>query len=447
MIRLGTVAIAAIMLGTTAISKVMLGTEQLWPVGGGVPVLESQTTAQFSTTTMNHSVNKPSGVVAGDLISIKVSFNGSVVLTPPDGFTIAIMEAQSTVVAIMTKIAGNSEPATYDFTTSIARTSNILCCRISGSDGLDVVDHTKISVTNTTHTAPSVNTTKANCLVFRVDGNVALTAVTTPPTQVAVLQGAANSGTYSTLAVSQEDQPVAGASGTADFTLGTSRVGVAVTIAYRPSATKPVPYIVDFTTASSGSAVTSHSCNVPAGNVGDELVFILGKSNVGAASGLPAGWIDRGNYDFGTSGNGRGNIQILTRIADGSEASSYTITTGGAQWSVRTILRIRGGVFDAIAASANPSLECPMVWASEPNDLILRIGGGGNGSSTPYTVPTGTTEVLSLFNGTGTAGGGTGPNGLCVAEQSFSTAGFVVPAAFTRGSSTNRALSISIKPV
>ena len=107
--------------------------------GGGSAAYRSSTTGTvLSTTTL--SITKPSGTASGDAVILFVTLDGSsgTTITQPSGFTLGgdqFMSGPDTQRAVWYhKIAGGSEPATYDFTFSASSTGLGAAVAVSGAD-------------------------------------------------------------------------------------------------------------------------------------------------------------------------------------------------------------------------------------------------------------------------------------------------------------------------
>ncbi|MGF1609223.1 MAG: hypothetical protein ACFCUQ_07490 [Kiloniellales bacterium] len=136
------------------------------------PVVASQTVYESSATSTSHSVAKPSGVAAGDLLVLVVCVRTAPTVTLPDGFTEQVNLPNSgngERYVLATKTATGSEPASYGLTLSVGRNTVIFLLRMTGADTISPInanDETGYTSFTTSPTSPSVTTTEDDTLVF-----------------------------------------------------------------------------------------------------------------------------------------------------------------------------------------------------------------------------------------------------------------------------------------
>ncbi len=130
----------------------------------------------FTTLSASSSgiINKPSGVVAGDVIVIFAwATDSSAAWSVPSGFTDAQAGAGAQFGACY-KVAGGSEPSTYQLTNG-GTYMGLCCAAFRGSSGFDAKGAYATATGASTITAPSVTAVAANCLLiggFAAGGNV-----------------------------------------------------------------------------------------------------------------------------------------------------------------------------------------------------------------------------------------------------------------------------------
>src|SRR4030095_5919078 len=138
--------------------------------GFAQPVLQSSTTNEGSSTTA--TVNKPSGVVSGDLmvVGLMVENGKSTAVTVPSGWIAIAATDNGNNVTIFSyyKLAGGSEPASYTFTLSTSRRWAIGNNRLTGaySAGSPVADVKGANGSGTSVTAPSISPATSQSLVL-----------------------------------------------------------------------------------------------------------------------------------------------------------------------------------------------------------------------------------------------------------------------------------------
>lgn len=205
------------------------------------PVVESVTSVNNSPFFTSFVLNKPSGTVAGDLLVALVGQDIGVgaVISAPMGWT-AIYDTQHNGFSShrgFWLLAGESEPSSYTFTSTISSNWSGGILRISGADTSDPVNASDVTVnaSNTsTHTCPAVTTTVADTLILRVFGisNVNTTYRSTPSGATLAYAHAAVPPT----ACYYKSQAAPGGSGTADYVTANSVRSIVSTIAIAPAA-------------------------------------------------------------------------------------------------------------------------------------------------------------------------------------------------------------------
>lgn len=139
-----------------------------------VPVVASSATATDSSVDNNFTVDKPSGVVSGDvlyIISCQDQSTGTT--TTPTGFSLeGDVGGGSAHLWLFSRRADGSEASTFTLTTSGNHYKNAVCLRVTGVDaGVETLVHQYNELddsadTDTGHTSPSITTSLADCLVL-----------------------------------------------------------------------------------------------------------------------------------------------------------------------------------------------------------------------------------------------------------------------------------------
>jgi hypothetical protein len=118
-------------------------------------------------------IQKPSGTAQNDLLITAVATDGdtSGSLSPPSGWTQIDCTAYGTAVTLgaWRKIAGASEPASYDFTWTGGQKAYGWMMRFSGHNAANPINTSATAnQTSITPTSPAVTTTVPNCLILRL---------------------------------------------------------------------------------------------------------------------------------------------------------------------------------------------------------------------------------------------------------------------------------------
>lgn len=189
-----------------------------------------------SGTNSSVTITKPTGVVLNDLMLVTVIRTGGNLDEPDDWAQILYKAFTGGSLEVYYKIAGSSEPASYDWPLN---TTDALLVSISAYDNVDVdapfdVFNIQANASSTSMTSPSVTTTVAtDRLVFigGVGGNYRATAPSGMSEQADF--GIGNIGSY----YADVDLSVIGDTGTKIATLTNAAANAAAVIALRPDST------------------------------------------------------------------------------------------------------------------------------------------------------------------------------------------------------------------
>jgi hypothetical protein len=155
-----------------------------WPAQGSA-------NSPIATPTTTATVNKASGIVAGDLILLIISWDThptSATITPPTGFTLIATAGTTatprTSIRAYYKFAGLSEPASYTITWVGNRHFVAACNRITGADPSAPIGATsslRTAVGNTNSISlPGFNAQGNSLLVAAFTTDVATASITVP---------------------------------------------------------------------------------------------------------------------------------------------------------------------------------------------------------------------------------------------------------------------------
>jgi hypothetical protein len=211
--------------------------------GGGVGIVNfrSVSTVAEPDALGPVTVDKPAGVLAGDLLIATLSAKGSSTLSAPDGDWVLIEGGGVNPVdntpsfGVWYKIAASSEPPTYTFSTTGTGPRFLALLRYDGHDPAAPINASSISDSpgSAVVTAPAVATTVDGCKILRVFGaDRNESPYTVPAGHTERYNGGAANGTGG--AGADMDQPNAGSTGTTDFVMASSEEWRAVTIALAP---------------------------------------------------------------------------------------------------------------------------------------------------------------------------------------------------------------------
>ena len=193
------------------------------------------------------TINRPAGVVAGDVMVAGVGIRGAPTVTPPAGWTLIRRDAAGTdtTQALYSRVVTGGEPASYvwSFSSSVPAAGGIV--DYQGVDTTTPVDVSGAAVQTTASTsilAPSVTTTGAGDRVvgfFAISGTNSIT----PPAGMTERGEASSSAgsSHTTWEGSDFTQTTAGATGTRTATATNAHANVGALVALRPGVVGPPP--------------------------------------------------------------------------------------------------------------------------------------------------------------------------------------------------------------
>ncbi|MDH3899778.1 MAG: DNRLRE domain-containing protein, partial [Gammaproteobacteria bacterium] len=216
--------------------------------GGGGPPIGGVVFEEFAevnpSTTYNVDIPMPGGTVAGDLLIAAIASDEDAMdLTAPAGWNLIVLQAHTTRVTlgVWWKIAGVSEPATHQFTSSRYEMKYGWMMRFSGHDPANPINATSTFATGSSSNpqVASATTTVDNTLVLRVGGFDHEDITVDDPglaghTPITMDLGGSGLGAVAGGA-GYTYLPTTGATGTTDFALTKKEEYVTGTIAIAPA--------------------------------------------------------------------------------------------------------------------------------------------------------------------------------------------------------------------
>jgi len=310
--------------------------------GGGGPILQAAPVFQSSSSYSDvlsagvYVVPAPSGVSNGDLVVVMLSLTATTdLVTPPSGF----QEIANTMYgatsgsgprkwAAFWKIAGSSEPATYDFTHTSTDTCLAVAVRYSGVDSKSPVANmaNQMNVTTLSHSMPgtvidAVNASVLHCLIMMDDR---LADIVTP-SGVTYVNGRdidQNNNRDRTIWVGRDTSDIESLGATplrtATLASGNESSGGFSFAILPPLGGGSAPVVQSETTGNhaSSSAIT---VNKPSGTVaGDLLVCTIASAQPWSEA---SGWsVARREASWYLANS----VAVFYKVAGGSEPSSYS---------------------------------------------------------------------------------------------------------------------------
>lgn len=384
--------------------------------------------AQASTQTASSStlvINKPAGTREGDLMVACMAASTNVTWTGDTGWTEVADQGANPSTRIAYKVAGASEGASYTFTASntVNVSGTIVTYRNAAYDAVG-------SITSGAATL-AVGSVTASAAFSRILSTVARGASGITITGPATMETIAidNDATAPSRLVEQDASlSPAGASGTRSFVMGSGTAVSGALVAIKPAAsyTKYANYITN--NSASTNANTTVSVNTPSCVPGNLLLFVATAADNGTnviTFSTPAGWTlltgaSTANLSY------QPGMYIFYRVADGTEAASYTATASNSCSLAACIVALAGVDASTLTAgttatgSATTSITATGVTATA-NGILLYFGAQSNSNNeVTFTPPSGMTEAADVPT---SAGGAQARLSLEVAYQEGLSAG------------------------
>lgn len=345
-------------------------------VAQAFPVIADQVTTNISGTTLTPTINLPSGIVAGDLILAHLNCSnrpdekcniwpdGWIPLSHTNGGTAGIWSAYR-------RATGGETSVTLTVTNNgPARSYAGLAQRITGAHATippELIQTGAESASSATGDPPNnvPSWGSAKTLFIEMAGMQNTRTVSAYSTGYTLNQIAfSNTGTASTIiSAARELQAASDDPGT--FTINTAATMAVRTIAIPPAGlANGYPNIMACRTSrTTGSVVSSHVVDMPAGIVAGEMLLVFIATTLTLTA--PAGW----NTLWAPFNDGSNRwTAAYYRIATGSEAATYTWTTATTTRIVAHVYRVNGN-----HASAAPEAAASPVTGSSatPNPPSL----------------------------------------------------------------------------
>lgn len=423
-----------------------------------VPVFRSSATAVDTANAQNITVDRPTGVIAGDLLIAVFTVRGSgdgddinaYMSSMPTGFSLVAQVQNSSdrsLSAIATKVATASEPTTYTFVaTSISLTDPDIgtltmlaysnATRVNTQGGFN-------RTTTSTATANSISPTFVGTLLFVAYGsrtNEDLISVTTPPANMVSRTSVAARNSIdgpSQRTVVYEQSPVyTGATGTRSIVWNTSQntQSILLQITNEPEV---APEFVASATTQNATTGTNLVIDKPTGTIEGDLMVAVMASN-GALTG---GWTDTTFTEVADQGAVNPSLRVAYKVAGASEPSNYTFSSTDTDVKAGSIVTYRYASYNSVSAfvtGQNP-LKLTGATAAASQSILLAIGARAAASITAFdTAPVGMTTVASNSDATAPSFG--------VASQSIPAGPAALVARLTGSTTAVAGLLVTLSP-
>src|SRR3954469_1877884 len=219
----------------------------LWSApAGAANFFRSASSNQNGAGSTSLAINKPAGVVAGDVMIAAVGANGNTAITAPAGWSsVGLYDAAAWTntgwIQVAFKVAGASEPASYSWALGTTRPGAGTIVDYIGVDNAAPIQTSAVGTgTTSPAVAPTITTTSANQMVIANVGGRNTTgaftftnpAGTTDRVEVYSSTGAPRAGIDS----ADFRQAAAGATPTRSFTIApTSTAWAGITVGLKPN--------------------------------------------------------------------------------------------------------------------------------------------------------------------------------------------------------------------
>lgn len=384
------------------------------PLHAQIALRNAATTSTSNNT--NLTINKPVGVVAGDLMLVNIAKGGNNTTAPSlAGWTLInganLGGGTNRYGAVLYKIAGGAEPANYTFAlgtgTNSASGGIIAFSGVDGTTPFDVAPGTiSVQGNQTGVVGTGLTTVTANAAIIMLgqaagDNPTYSTWNTTSPGALTELfdvgQG---TGDQSSAGAAWAIKPSIGATGNGTATLSAAERNGGILLALRPACTAPVAP----SQANTFVLGTATSTSLPASFTGTAEGYLVVRSLTNVLPAQPSNGTIYNAGNIGTLGSGLTFVQSsnLTTIAgtglNGNTRYYYFIFAySGTSCS-------GGPAYSTASPLSGTGITCPAV----PNNVTIN-NLGANGFTLDWTYPTGGTSSAISYtvqistNGTYTA--------------------------------------------
>lgn len=389
------------------------------------PVVEATNTGVQNPNATSHSVNLPSGIVAGELLLVVFSTDGNPTITINTGVSgnnwvkLGQTNQADVVGSIFWKIAEGSDVLTL--TTSASETSSHISYRISGGASFSVYSASDVGTTAAnTSNPPSLTADPGNAPYLWIataskdgDNQIATgapTDFTNLLTQASVGGGSTSTAIRSFTATNQDPSNFTGFPATDQW--------VSYTLAVY--STNPVfdpisypqyvfPTVAGTRTGALYENATSHPIDLPLNITAGEMLVVVfsvdGDPDVTVNTGISGNnWTKLGQAINGTAVVGA----IFWKIAEGNDV--LTLTTSNTQrnsyisYRIRDAISISGTSANGSSTDSNPPNH---VAPNGTNNYLWIATRSGDDLVVATAAPTNYSNMFTIGSGAGGSGGAT----------------------------------------
>ncbi|MFN2467484.1 MAG: Ig-like domain-containing protein [Gaiellaceae bacterium] len=193
-----------------------------------------------NAATSSLTLDRPAGMLSGDLLLAAVAVRGSPAITAPAGWTLVRSDQSGYTIkqSLYVKVASGSEPAAYTWTFASAQGAAGGILAYGGVDAANPVDAHggRANAASTQISAPSITTTSANARLVGVFGTSAQAAASPPAGMSERYDRSSTAGSYrASVEAADQSLGAAGSTGTRTAVSALTAVNIGQLVALRPA--------------------------------------------------------------------------------------------------------------------------------------------------------------------------------------------------------------------
>ena len=360
-------------------------------------------THSYSTLTSGINVNKPAGVLDGDVLMTVMfaAYSGtSPRITVPAGWTVRARVQDTNIDWLVATKVASAEPSTWLFSVpGLGAFTGAACVSYSGASGLDVAGSSGYTPASNSPVAPSLTAVNAAPLLVAIFNTPTQSRTATPPSGMTerVDTGDSLSKGFSSISVHDQQLSASGATGDRTATLSGTGDTLSVLLTLAPAADPPAE-TVRHRASSILSAYgvpgyyTDYTIDKPTG-VAPGDILLLGATMWGGGP----------TYDFVAPAGFTllDTVQIATymrasvwwKVAAGEPADYTLLFSGGSSFLhvAAGIAAFYGGNVISAHAASSGSHVAPSITTVDADCTLVTLH--ANSIRTTFTPPAGMTEV------------------------------------------------------
>lgn len=323
------------------------------------PTVEAVNGGNEGLDTINHTVNLPAGINAGDLLLVFFCADGNPTITFPAGWTPLFQTAYGAKFGCWRRVADGGEGATINVTTSSSERSAHTSYRVTGYSGTPEVGTTTVG-DSTAPNPSSLTTTWAvdDTLWLAACGYDSYGTMSAYPTNYTNGRNdhiwdsnGCGVGTARRNRNIRTEDPGA-------FTLSQAQPWVANVVAIAPVGAAPppppgagFPQVLAVNGGNNPVQSFNHTVNLPAGIDAGDLLLVFFAADRDPTITFPGGWTQ-----LFQAGGVPVTFGCWYRVASGGEGATITVATDASKMSAHTSYRITD--YTGTPEAGTPAIGC-----------------------------------------------------------------------------------------